>query len=135
MALRSFTEICGFERETLLRFREISLSLPGVSALPGGVKFPDSGGAFHYEESGKLLSVTSNRFIHWSTSGDSVQLVETSLDTNLLNNAVRLKLCHCSLLPGGVSITETLNNVIILLSTNQSVHRLLLPHPARMYRS
>ncbi|XP_034004187.1 nuclear pore complex protein Nup160 [Trematomus bernacchii] len=135
MALRSFTEICGFERETLLRFREISLSLPGVSALPGGVKFPDSGGAFHYEESGKLLSVTSNRFIHWSTSGDSVQLVETSLDTNLLNNAVRLKLCHCSLLPGGVSITETINNVIILLSTNQSVHRLLLPHPARMYRS
>ncbi|KAK1875970.1 Nuclear pore complex protein Nup160, partial [Dissostichus eleginoides] len=129
MALRSFTEICGFERETLLRFREISLSLPGVSALPGGVKFPDSGGAFHYEESGKLLSVTSNRFIH------CVQLVETSLDTNLLNNAVRLKLCHCSLLPGGVSITETLNNVIILLSTNQSVHRLLLPHPARMYRS
>lgn len=106
-----------------------------MSALPGGVKFPDGGGAFHYEESGKLLSVTSNRFIHWSTSGDSVQLVETSLDTNLLNNAVRLKLCHCSLLPGGVSITETLNNVIILLSTNQSVHRLLLPHPARMYRS
>ncbi|XP_063761615.1 nuclear pore complex protein Nup160 isoform X2 [Eleginops maclovinus] len=135
MALRSFTEICGFERETFLRFREINLSLPGVSALPGGVKFPDSAGAFHYEESGKLLSVTSNRFIHWSTSGDSVQLVETSLDTNLLNNAVRLKLCHCSVLPGGVTIIETLNNVIILLSTNQSVHRLLLPHPARMYRS
>lgn len=37
----------------------------GLSALPGGVKFPDSAGAFHYEDSGKLLSITSNRFIHW----------------------------------------------------------------------
>ncbi|XP_049929502.1 nuclear pore complex protein Nup160 [Epinephelus moara] len=131
---RSFMEICGFERETLHRFREVTVNL-GVSALPGGVKFPDSAGAFHYEESGKLLSVASNRFIHWSTSGDTVQLVEQSLDTNLLNNAVRLKLSNCTVLPGGVTIQETLNNVIILISTNQSIHRLLLPHPTRMYRS
>ncbi|XP_041794882.1 nuclear pore complex protein Nup160 [Chelmon rostratus] len=131
---RSFIEICGFERETLHRFREVTVDL-GLSALPGGVKFPDSAGAFHYEESAKLLSVTSNRFIHWSTSGDTVQLVEQSLDTNLLNNAVKLKFTHCTLLPGGVNIQETLNNVIILISTNQSVHRLVLPHPTRMYRS
>ncbi|XP_034734806.1 nuclear pore complex protein Nup160-like, partial [Etheostoma cragini] len=70
-----------------------------------------------------------------STSGDSVQLVEQSLDTNLLNNAVRLRLTHCSVLPGGIHVQETLNNVVILISTNQSVHRLLLPHPSRMYRS
>lgn len=168
----------------------------GLSALPGGVKFPDSAGAFHYEDSGKLLSVTSNRFIHWSvssphplhsylqhctqpeafisrwghntshihvcrltckltfthvllmlcsypeswhlnrsTSGDTVQLVEQSLDTNLLNNAIKLKFSHCPVLPGGVHIQETLNNVIILICTNQSVHRLLLAHPTRMYRS
>ncbi|XP_035864192.1 uncharacterized protein LOC116045085 [Sander lucioperca] len=77
----------------------------------------------------------SNRLIHWCTSGDSVQLVEQSLDTNLLNNAVRLRLSHCSVLPGGVHIQETLNNVVILVSTNRSVHRLLLPHPSRMSRS
>lgn len=64
-----------------------------------------------------------------------MQLVEDSLDTNLLNNAVQLKFTHCSVLPGGVNIQETLNNVIILISTNQSVHRLVLPHPTRMYRS
>lgn len=64
-----------------------------------------------------------------------MQLVEQSLDTNLLNNAVRLKLVHCSVLPGGVQIQETLNNVVILIVTNQSVHRLVLPHPSRMYRS
>lgn len=64
-----------------------------------------------------------------------MQLVETSLDTNLLNNAVKLRFSHCAVLPGGVSVHETLNNVLILITTNQSVHRLLLPHPARMYRS
>ncbi|XP_071369421.1 nuclear pore complex protein Nup160 [Centroberyx affinis] len=131
---RSFIEICGFERESLQRFREITVNL-GLNALPGGVKFPDSAGGFHYVESGKLLSVTSNRFIHWSTSGDTVQLVEQSLDTNLLNNAVKLKFTHCTVLPGGVNIQETLNNVIILIVTNQSVHRVVLPHPTRMYRS
>ncbi|KAJ8252205.1 hypothetical protein COCON_G00215170 [Conger conger] len=131
---RSFIEICGFERETLPKFRDITVNL-GLTALPGGVKYPDSAGGFHYEESGKLLSVTSNRFIHWSTSGDTVQLVEQSLDTNLLNSAVRLKFLHCPVLPGGVHIQETLNNVIILIVTNQTVHSLLLPHPTSMYRS
>ncbi|KAM9854925.1 nuclear pore complex protein Nup160 [Aulostomus maculatus] len=131
---RSYIEICGFERETVPRFREVTVDL-GLPAPPGGIKFPDSAGAFHYEESSKLLSVTSNRFIHWSTSGDTVQLVETSLDTNLLNNAVKLHFAHCTVLPGGVAIQETLNNILILITTNQSVHRLLLPHPTCMYRS
>ncbi|XP_036390935.1 nuclear pore complex protein Nup160 [Megalops cyprinoides] len=131
---RSFIEICGFERETLPKFRDINVNL-GLAAVPGGIKYPDSAGGFHYEESGRLLSITSNRFIHWSTSGDTVQLVEQSMDTNLLNNAVRLKILQCSLLPGGVHIQETLNNVIILIVTNQTVHRLVLPHPSRMYRS
>uniref|UniRef100_A0AAY4BWC0 Nucleoporin 160 n=1 Tax=Denticeps clupeoides TaxID=299321 RepID=A0AAY4BWC0_9TELE len=131
---RSLIEICGFERETASRFRDVTVNL-GKAPSPGGVKYPDSAGGFYYEESGKLLSVTSNRFIYWSTSGDTVQLVEQSLDTNLLNNAVRLKILHCSLLPGGVHIQETLNNVIILIVTSQSIHCMVLPHPSRMYRS
>ncbi|XP_041851953.1 nuclear pore complex protein Nup160 [Melanotaenia boesemani] len=131
---RSFIEICGFEREAARRFRDVTVNL-GVSPLPGGVKFADGAGAFHYEESGKLLSVTSNRFIHWSTSGDTVQLVEESLDTNLLNNNVRIRFPHCSILPGGVQIQETLNHVVVLICTNQSVHRVTLQHPTRMYRS
>nr|XP_023673218.1 nuclear pore complex protein Nup160 [Paramormyrops kingsleyae] len=130
----SFIEICSFEREIPPRFRDITVNL-GLNAVPGSIKYPDCAGGFHYEESGKLLSVTSNRFIHWLTSGDTVQLVEQSLDTNLLNNAVRLKILHCPLLPGGVHIQETLNNVIILLLSSQTVHRLVLPHPSRMYRS
>uniref|UniRef100_A0A8C1TC12 Nucleoporin 160 n=1 Tax=Cyprinus carpio TaxID=7962 RepID=A0A8C1TC12_CYPCA len=131
---RSYIEICGFERESVLRFRQITLNL-GVAVHSGGVKYADSAGGFSYEDSGKLLSVTSNRFIHWSTSGDTVQFVEQSLDTNLLNNAVRLRIPNCLLLPGGVCIQETFNNVIILIVTSQSVHRLVLPHPSHMYRS
>uniref|UniRef100_A0A673J0P0 Nuclear pore complex protein Nup160-like n=1 Tax=Sinocyclocheilus rhinocerous TaxID=307959 RepID=A0A673J0P0_9TELE len=131
---RSYIEICGFERESVLRFRQITLNL-GVGLHSSGVKYADSAGGFSYEDSGKLLSVTSNRFIHWSTSGDTVQFVEQSLDTNLLNNAVRLRIPNCLLLPGGVCIQETLNNIIILIVTSQSVHRLVLPHPTRMYRS
>ncbi|KAK1804685.1 hypothetical protein P4O66_020668 [Electrophorus voltai] len=131
---RSFIEICGFERETVPRFRDVTIN-PGASAPPGGVKYPDSAGGFSYEDSGKLLSVTSNRFIHWSTSGDTIQLVEQSLDVNLLNNAIRLKILQCPLLPRGVHIHETLNNVIILIVTSQSVHRLVLPHPTNMYHS
>uniref|UniRef100_A0A8D3DJM7 Nuclear pore complex protein Nup160 n=1 Tax=Scophthalmus maximus TaxID=52904 RepID=A0A8D3DJM7_SCOMX len=111
------------------------VSASGLTAPPAGLKFPDSAGAFHYEESGKLLSVTSNRFIHWSTSGDTVTLQEQSLDANLLNNVVKLRFAHCTVLPGGVNIQETLDHVIILISTNQSIHRLALPHPTRMYRS
>uniref|UniRef100_A0A668ADZ0 Nucleoporin 160 n=1 Tax=Myripristis murdjan TaxID=586833 RepID=A0A668ADZ0_9TELE len=126
---------CAFHTRENIMHQECRPPIPSLSALPGGVKFPDSAGGFHYAESGKLLSITSNRFIHWSTSGDTVQLLEQSLDTNLLNNAVKLKFTHCTVLPGGVSIQETLNNVIVLIATNQSVHRIVLLHPTRMYRS
>lgn len=74
-------------------------------------------------------------FFNRKTSGDTLELMEESLDINLLNNAVRLKFQNCSVLPGGVYVSETQNHVIILMLTNQTVHRLLLPHPSRMYRS
>lgn len=82
-----------------------------------------------------LLTYSLNSVLHRSTSGDTVQLVEQSLDTNLLNNAIKIKFSHCTVLPGGIHVQENLNNVIILICTNQSVHRLLLAHPTHMYRS
>uniref|UniRef100_A0A8C0FXK2 Nucleoporin 160 n=1 Tax=Chelonoidis abingdonii TaxID=106734 RepID=A0A8C0FXK2_CHEAB len=115
-----------------------NLPLPfraGASVGPGAGRYADSAGGFCYQESAQLVSVTRNRFIHWTTSGDTLELVEESLDINLLNNAIRLKIQNCSLLPGGVHVCETQNLVVILIVTNQTVHRLVLPHPARMYRS
>uniref|UniRef100_A0A452TV44 Nucleoporin 160 n=1 Tax=Ursus maritimus TaxID=29073 RepID=A0A452TV44_URSMA len=127
---RSFVELTGAERERPRHFREFTVCGIGTEAAK-----EDSAGGFYYMESGKLFSVTRNRFIHWKTSGDTLELVEESLDVNLLNNTVRLKFQNCSLLPAGVHISETQNHVIILILTNQTVHRLLLPHPSRMYRS
>ncbi|XP_030189635.1 nuclear pore complex protein Nup160 [Lynx canadensis] len=133
---RSFVELSGAERERPRHFREFTVCGIGTAnALAGAVKYSESAGGFCYLESGKLFAVTRNRFIHWKTSGDTLELVEESLDVNLLNNAVRLKFQNCSLLPGGVHVSETQNHVIILILTNQTVHRLLLPHPSRMYRS
>lgn len=69
-----------------------------------------------------------------TTSGDTLELVEESLDTELLNNAVRLHIQGCPLLPGGVHLCEVQNHLVLLLVTVQSVHRVLLPHPAYAYR-
>ncbi|KAF4009453.1 hypothetical protein G4228_000119 [Cervus hanglu yarkandensis] len=133
---RSFVELSGAERERPRHFREFTVCGIGTAnAAAGAVKYGESAGGFYYVESGKLFSVTRNRFIHWKISGDTLELVEESLDINLLNNAVRLKFQNCVLLPGGVHVSETQNHVIILILTNQTVHRLLLPHPSRMYRS
>ncbi|EAW67881.1 nucleoporin 160 [Homo sapiens] len=133
---RSFVELSGAERERPRHFREFTVcSIGTANAVAGAVKYSESAGGFYYVESGKLFSVTRNRFIHWKTSGDTLELMEESLDINLLNNAIRLKFQNCSVLPGGVYVSETQNRVIILMLTNQTVHRLLLPHPSRMYRS
>uniref|UniRef100_A0A8C0F8H7 Nucleoporin 160 n=1 Tax=Bubo bubo TaxID=30461 RepID=A0A8C0F8H7_BUBBB len=68
-------------------------------------------------------------------SRHTVELVEESLDVNLLNNAVRLRIQGCPFLPGGVHLCEVQSHLVVLLITGQTVHRLVLPHPARMYRS
>lgn len=54
---------------------------------------------------------------------------------NLLNNAVRLRIQGCPFLPGGIHLCELQSHLVVLLVTAQTVHRLLLPHPARLYRS
>lgn len=64
-----------------------------------------------------------------------MELVEESLDVNLLNNAVRLRVQGCPFLPGGIHLCEVQSHLVLLLVTAQTVHRLLLPHPARLYRS
>ncbi|XP_068117185.1 nuclear pore complex protein Nup160 isoform X2 [Hyperolius riggenbachi] len=106
-----------------------------VTPVIGGPKYSENAGGYYYRDSSTLLSAARNRFLHWISNGDTLELVEESLDVNLLNNAVRLKILNCVILPGGVHVCETHSNVIILIITNQTVHRLVLPHPSRMYRS
>ncbi|KAM9301868.1 nuclear pore complex protein Nup160 [Gastrophryne carolinensis] len=131
---RSFMELTATERENKRSFRELSLR-PDVTPVSGGPKYGESAGGYYYKDGSNLFSATRNRFLHWRSNGDTVELVEESLDVNLLNNAIRLKIINCSILPGGVHVCETQSNVFILIVTNQTVHRLVLPHPSRMYRS
>ncbi|KAG9475798.1 hypothetical protein GDO78_003943 [Eleutherodactylus coqui] len=131
---RSFTELSAAEREVRRNFRELTLH-PDVSPVIGGPKYSESSGGYYYRESSTLLSATRNRFLYWTSNANTLELVEESLDVNLLNNALRLRILNCSILPGGVHVCETQSNVIILIVTNQTVHRLVLPHPSRLYRS
>lgn len=52
------------------------------------------------------------------------------MDLNLHGNCLRIRFQGLAILEG-TSIHETKNNVIILVSTISSVHRLILPHPSK----
>lgn len=59
-----------------------------------------------------------------------LELIEHSLDLNLQSNYLRIRFQGLAILEG-TSIHETKSNVVILVSTISSVHKLVLPHPAR----
>uniref|UniRef100_A0A8B9I8A2 Nucleoporin 160 n=1 Tax=Anser brachyrhynchus TaxID=132585 RepID=A0A8B9I8A2_9AVES len=134
LAERSCLELGPAARAPPRRLREVAFSPPGTSPLPLG-RYGDSAGGFCYRECAQLGAATRNRFVRWTTSGDTLELVEESLDNELLNNAVRLRIQGCPLLPGGVHICEVQSHLVVLLVTVQSVHRVVLPHPACSYRS
>uniref|UniRef100_A0A8B9ZWA7 Nucleoporin 160 n=1 Tax=Anas zonorhyncha TaxID=75864 RepID=A0A8B9ZWA7_9AVES len=134
LAERSCLELGPAARAPPRRWREVAFSPPGTSPLPLG-RYGDSAGGFCYRECAQLGAATRNRFVRWMTSGDTLELVEESLDNELLNNAVRLRIQGCPLLPGGVHICEVQSHLVVLLVTVQSVHRVVLPHPACSYRS
>lgn len=67
------------------------------------------------------------------TNHDVLELVELSLDVNLSGNRVRYRFVDTPILDG-ISIYETFSNVVILVPTVCSVHRLLFPHPNRIHK-
>lgn len=66
-------------------------------------------------------------------NGDHIELTEQSLDVNLTNNKIRIRFVDSSILDG-VSVTETEDNVFILVPTVCSVHKLVFPHPSKYHR-
>lgn len=62
-----------------------------------------------------------------------MELVEHSLDVNLAGNRIRYKFADTPILDG-VSIHETYDNVVVLVPTVCSVHRLVFPHPDKYHR-
>lgn len=64
---------------------------------------------------------------------DVLELVEHSLDVNLSGNRVRYKFSDTPILDG-VSIHETYENIVVLVPTVCSVHKLIFPHPDKFHR-
>lgn len=62
-----------------------------------------------------------------------LEIVEHSLDVNLSGNKVRYRFIDTPVLDG-ISIYETFHNVIILVPTVCSVHRLIFPHPDVLHK-
>ncbi|XP_077978944.1 nuclear pore complex protein Nup160 homolog [Glandiceps talaboti] len=129
----SYMEV-PFNNLESLRWKELTVHTEVPQSILKDIKVCDSGGGYGYKDSIKINTPSSNRFIYWHTKQDAVELVELSLDHNLSGNAVRLQFPDSPALPG-VSIHETRSNVIILLTTVSSVHRLVLPHPNKLQRS
>lgn len=67
------------------------------------------------------------------TYQDVLELVEESFDFTLFGNMVRYQFQDSPILPE-VSIHETAKNLVVLVSTVASVHRLVFPHPNKINR-
>ncbi|RZC33085.1 nuclear pore complex protein Nup160 -like, partial [Asbolus verrucosus] len=76
----------------------------------------------------KVVERANGRINH-----DVLELVEHSLDVNLAGNRIRYKFVDTPILDG-VSIHETYDNVVVLVPTVCSVHRLIFPHPDKYHR-
>jgi len=94
------------------------------------IKVPERAGGYSYKDSSKYF--TRNRFIYWRICHDVLELVEHSLDINLVNCRVRYKFTDTPILDG-ISIHETVNSVIILIVTVSSVHKLSFSHPDKTH--
>ncbi|XP_062566399.1 nuclear pore complex protein Nup160-like isoform X5 [Saccostrea cucullata] len=103
-------------------------TVASVSTLQD-IKVPDSSGGYAYTEGG-----VTNRFIYWRTTSNILELVEESLDYNLVGSQIRFHF-HDTQIIGGISIHESHGNVIVLVVTAISVHRLVFPHPSRLLKN
>ncbi|XP_057663813.1 nuclear pore complex protein Nup160 homolog [Diorhabda carinulata] len=112
-------------------WKEITLTTGGTQSTLQDIKVAEKSNGFCYEDSTKHH--TRNRFIYWRINYDVLELVEHSLDINLTSNRVRYRFIDTPILDG-VSIHETYENIIVLVPTVCSVHRLIFPHPDRFHR-
>ncbi|XP_028408932.1 nuclear pore complex protein Nup160-like [Dendronephthya gigantea] len=108
-------------------------SLPNVTIKTDGHIKSGAGGGFSYKDTARVESFGKNRFIHWKTSKNVLELSEESLDVNLLGNFLKIHFQNASLLPHA-EIFETSSSVVVLAATTNSVHRFIFPHPSRLQR-
>ncbi|GFR65481.1 nuclear pore complex protein Nup160-like [Elysia marginata] len=115
------------------RWKSITICTGASASTLQDIKVPESCGGYSYLDSGLAASGVRNRFIYWRTYQDVLELVEESMDTTLSGNMVRYRFQDSPILPG-VSIHEVRGNVVVLVPTVASIHRLVFPHPSQMVR-
>lgn len=64
---------------------------------------------------------------------DVVELVEDSLDLNIIDGFLRLRFNGATVI-GPVTVRELNGHVVLLVATSVSVHRLLFPHPSQLQK-
>lgn len=87
-------------------------------------------GGFCYADATQVA--TRNRFIQWRTQHDCLELLETSLDANLLDNHVRYRFADSPVLFVAVHETANRQQVVLLVVTVNSIHRLGFTHPEQL---
>ena len=97
------------------------------------LQLSDSAGGVAYAPSSDF-PFTRNRFVCWRTSGDLLDLTETSLDHDLRGARVQYRFSGSPILSHGVSVHETTNAVVVLVATVGSVHKMAFPHPRKVHR-
>ena len=94
------------------------------------IKLPDSAGGYSYLDDGSCPAL-ANRTLYWRTSHDTLELHEVSLNHNLVGGRVRFRFLDTPLLPG-ISVHEAWGQVVVLVATVSSVHKLSFSHPSSL---
>ncbi|XP_064477257.1 nuclear pore complex protein Nup160-like [Ornithodoros turicata] len=119
-------------RETTApKWKELTISTGAAQSTLEDIKLAERAGGYVYHESASTAYHSRNRFIYWKTNHNVLELIEESLDVNLVGNKLRLRFQHTPLLEG-VSIFETQSNVVVLAATVATVHRISFPHPRKL---
>uniref|UniRef100_A0A1Y1M1R8 Uncharacterized protein n=1 Tax=Photinus pyralis TaxID=7054 RepID=A0A1Y1M1R8_PHOPY len=113
------------DQSTLDGGREITLNTGGTQSTLQDIKVSEKANGYCYRPFAKH---TRNRFIYWRINRDVLELTEQSLDVNLTGNKIKYRFIDTPILDG-ITIYETPENVIILVPTVCSVHRLIFLHP------
>lgn len=106
-------------------WREIKLNTGSTHSTLQDIKVQKQAAGFCYKNDDFIR----NRFIYWRTSDDVLELSENSLDVNLRNKNLRIVFEESPIL--SVYISESEDNVTILVVTISNIHRLQFNHPRR----
>lgn len=115
--------------------RDVIVNTGAAQGTLQDIKRPEACGGYAYKDSalqGQNDVCTRNRFIYWKVNHDVLELSEESLDCDLLNGHVAVRFQDTPVLDG-VSVHENGDvDVVVLVATVSSVHRIVLPHPRRL---